>query len=87
MLALHYMPNTLGYARLGIVVGKKTAKRAVQRNYMKRTLREFFRQACASLGAVDLLIRPLKAYSRSDFDAVRLEFDALLGQLQRRTRI
>lgn len=85
VLALHYMPNTLGYARLGLVVGKKIAKRAVQRNYMKRSLRELFRQEQASLGAVDLLVRPLKGYSRGDFNLIKLEFNALLDRLRRRS--
>ncbi len=84
MLALHYMPNTSGHARLGIVVGRKIAKKAVQRNYMKRILREFFRRESVSLGAVDLLVRPLKAYTRHDFDAVQAEFRSLLGRLRRR---
>ena len=78
------MPNTLGYARLGVVVGKKIAKRAVRRNYMKRTLRELFRHEAASLGAVDLLVRPLKLYSRGDFESVSQEFHAMLERLRRR---
>jgi len=85
VLAIHYMPNSLGYSRLGVVVGRKTAKRAVQRNYMKRTLRELFRRERATLGAVDLLIRPLKAYGRQDFNMIDLEFTALLDKLRRRT--
>jgi ribonuclease P protein component len=84
-LALHYMPNTLGFPRLGLVVGKKTAKKSVQRNYMKRTLREMFRHEQATLGSFDLLVRPLKAYSRSDFDAVKHEFSELLHKLRRRS--
>ncbi len=86
MLALHYMPNSLGYPRLGLVVGKKTAKRAVQRNYMKRTLRELFRQERTTLGAVDILIRPLKAYSHVDFTAVQSELALLLDKLRNRSR-
>ena len=31
--------NLLGHARLGLVVGKKVAKRANARNYMKRVIR------------------------------------------------
>jgi ribonuclease P protein component len=84
VLALHYMPNSIGHARLGVIVGKKTAKRAVQRNYMKRTLREIFRQEQSTLGAVDLLIRPTRAYTRSDFKLVLSEFNMLLEKLRRR---
>lgn len=84
MLAFHYMPNTLGYPRLGVIVGKKIAKRAVHRNYMKRTMREFFRKGCPSLGAVDLVIRPLKAYGHEDFMTIEAEFNTLLDKLRSR---
>jgi ribonuclease P protein component len=85
VLAIHYMPNTLGYPRLGVIVGKKTAKRAVQRNYMKRTVRELFRHEQMGLGAVDILVRPLKAYTHSDFVEVQAEFKTLLDKLHRRS--
>ena len=78
------MPNTLGYARLGVVVGKKTAKRAVDRNYMKRSLRELFRKSRVTIGAVDLLVRPLKLYRRGDYVSVQAEFSELLAKLRRR---
>jgi ribonuclease P protein component len=84
VLALHFMPNTLGYARLGVVVGKKIAKRAVDRNYMKRVLRELFRMERESLVATDLLVRPLKAYRRDDFERVRGEFLQLLDKSRQR---
>ena len=82
VLALHYMPNSFGHARLGVVVGKKTAKLSVQRNYMKRTLRELFRQHKITLGAIDILIRPLKAYSRDEFTIVETELEQLLNKLR-----
>lgn len=85
VLAIHFMPNALGYPRMGVIVGKKTAKRAVQRNYMKRTMRELFRREQQGLGAVDILVRPLKAYARSDFVAVQTEFKTLLEKLHRRS--
>jgi len=36
-------PNYRGYARLGLVISKKKAKRAVARNRLKRLIRESFR--------------------------------------------
>ncbi len=84
LLAMHYMPNVLGQPRLGLVVGKKVAKRAVHRNYMKRLLRELFRHESAALGSVDLIVRPMKAFTRDDYTTVKLEFSSLLEKLQRR---
>ena len=84
-LTLHYMPNQLGHARLGVVVGKKTAKRAVQRNYMKRVLRELFRQQQSVLAGVDILARPQKAFTRPEYAMIRDEFLQLLERLRERT--
>ncbi len=52
---LYLRPNPLGHARLGVVVAKRLAARAVTRNLIKRLAREVFRQA--SLGAVDCIVR------------------------------
>lgn len=55
--ALHYCPGQADTARLGVVVAKKLAKRAVQRNLLKRIGRDVFRHARASLPAYDLVLR------------------------------
>ncbi|HDD35438.1 MAG TPA: ribonuclease P protein component [Candidatus Desulfofervidus auxilii] len=48
-------PNTLPYARLGIRVGRKVGK-AVQRNRLRRLIREFFRQNKYKIGCYDIII-------------------------------
>lgn len=66
-------PNELGYARLGLVVGKKVAKRAHQRNYIKRTVREWFRHHRAQLDPTDYVVRAKLAFERSHrSEAVKL---------------
>ncbi len=52
---LYVRPNSLGHARLGVVVAKRFAQRAVTRNLVKRLARELFRRA--ELGAVDCIVR------------------------------
>ncbi len=47
-----------GEARLGLLVTRQHAARAVERNRIKRCVREAFRLEQASLGPVDLLVRP-----------------------------
>lgn len=79
------MPNSLEYARVGLIVGKKTAKRAVQRNYMKRLLRELFRLNQPMLPGVDILIRPQKAYTHDHFELIKSEFEQLIRKLCERT--
>ncbi|WP_148717627.1 ribonuclease P protein component [Chitinolyticbacter meiyuanensis] len=75
-------PNGLPVARLGVVVGRRTDKRAVVRNYIKRTVRERFRLAAAELVGIDLVVRPRRAFGRADGAAAR---EALI-QLFRRLR-
>ena len=47
-----------GAARLGILISRKHAALATDRNRIKRCIREAFRQAQTELGALDLLVRP-----------------------------
>jgi ribonuclease P protein component len=47
-----------GLPRLGILVSKKHAARAADRNRIKRCIREAFRLEQEALGPIDLLIRP-----------------------------
>lgn len=49
--------NPLGVPRLGLIVPKRVFPRAVDRNRMKRVLREVFREQQARLGSRDILIR------------------------------
>lgn len=55
---LYVRPNGLGHARLGVVVAKKLAPRALTRNMVKRITRELFRQT--PLPAVDCIVRLTK---------------------------
>jgi ribonuclease P protein component len=52
-------PNEQGIARLGLIVSSRLLPRAVDRNRMRRRIRETFRQIAASLPALDLVVRPL----------------------------
>lgn len=55
-LLMLYKPNALGFARLGLAIAKKHAKRAVDRNRIKRRTRESFRLAHENLPAVDVVV-------------------------------
>lgn len=46
---INYVPNRLGFTRLAFVINKKVAKKAVDRNKVKRLFREAFRQLYATL--------------------------------------
>lgn len=47
-----------GPARLGILISRKHAPLATDRNRIKRCIREAFRQSQEALGPLDVLVRP-----------------------------
>ncbi|WP_066567572.1 ribonuclease P protein component [Snodgrassella sp. CFCC 13594] len=68
----------LDYPRLGVVVGKKTAKRANRRNYMKRVVREWFRCHKQALLPRDYVVRVRQPFTAKDAEAVRRIMSDLL---------
>jgi ribonuclease P protein component len=85
VLMLHYQPRPEGKseARLGLVVAKKLLKRAVDRNRVKRIVREQFRLRLAGLPALDMIVRLAVKPAPLDGKLVAEDFLALLGKLQR----
>jgi ribonuclease P protein component len=81
-LAIHYRQNHLAWPRLGLVVAKKIARLSVQRNYMKRVLRDLFRIRQQQLAPVDLVIRPHKLFKHTDYPAIQQEFSDLIAKIQ-----
>lgn len=53
---LRYRSNELGHARLGLAISKRVSKRAVERNRIKRLLRESFRRIRHQLPTIDLMV-------------------------------
>lgn len=69
-------PNGLQYPRLGLVIGKKNVRLAVQRNRIKRHIRESFRLHQHKLAGVDVIV-----LARSQLD--QLGDDRLNALLQK----
>ena len=49
-------PNQLGAARLGLSIAARIVRRAVQRNRIRRLIRESFRLRCDQLPPLDIVI-------------------------------
>ena len=69
-----------GVARLGLLISRRHAARAVERNSIKRCIREAFRLEQERLGSIDLLVRPPYGVKPSAQMIVRLRelFGALV---------
>lgn len=64
---LYVRANGLEQGRLGIVVGKKFAPRAAERNLVKRMVRELFRCRQDQFAGRDILLRLQAKFPRADF--------------------
>lgn len=54
--AIFRKSNGLVQSRLGLIVGKKALRRAIERNRVKRVLRESFRLQQTQLSGLDLVV-------------------------------
>ncbi len=65
-LKIFYSTNKLGNSRLGIIASKKKFSRAVDRNNIKRVIREAFRQHAIKTSGLDLVVLVKNAYSEDN---------------------
>lgn len=84
VLARH---NESQHARIGLVVGKKHLKTAVQRNRIKRQVRESFRHIQQELTGLDIIVLVRHGtIGEQDNQQVRESIDRLWQDLIRRQR-
>jgi len=76
--------NSLPKARLGIIVAKKHVKLAVQRNRVKRLLRESFRLKHSTLPVLDIVVLAKKGIDRIDNSSCASELQYLWNKLSRK---
>ncbi len=63
--------NELGYSRLGLVMAKKNIRLAVQRNRIKRQIRESFRTNDIGRGSLDIVVLARRGLDQMENEAVR----------------
>lgn len=79
--SVRYRLNGLDHARLGLAISKRVSKRAVERNRIKRLLRESFRRARAQLPPIDLVVMAREAAAGVPGPELLAEIDALWRRL------
>ncbi len=75
--------NQLSHPRLGLVIGKKSAKLAVQRNRLKRIIRESFRHAQDALAGWDIVVVARKGLADPDNAELFQQFEKLWKRIAR----
>lgn len=65
-LVLLYCNNSLDHCRLGLAISKKHVAKAVQRNRIKRLIREFFRQRKTQCTGLDIVFVSRPALGGAD---------------------
>lgn len=68
-----FSARAVGPPRLGILISRKHAPLAADRNRIKRCIREAFRQTQSELGSLDLLVRPPYGLKTSTQTVARLQ--------------
>ncbi|WP_417543567.1 ribonuclease P protein component [Marinobacter sp.] len=76
-------PNNLGHARIGLVFAKKNLKLSVQRNRIKRQVRETFRHQ-PELPGMDIIVLGRQGLAAMDNQAVRMSLNGLWHRLAKK---
>jgi len=77
-------PNTLGYARVGLSIGKKAVGNSVARNRVKRQVRESFRHIAPQLPGIDLVVGARNGARTAHNARLRESLDSLWKEIQAR---
>ena len=75
--------NGLDHPRLGLVIGKKSVKLSVERNRIKRQIRESFRLNQIPLTGLDIVVVARKGLADLDNEELREQFGKLWKRLAR----
>ena len=79
--SVRYRQNELGHARMGLAISKRVSKHAVERNRIKRLLRESFRRVRHRLPPVDLMVMAREQVTTMPGSQLLCELEALWSKL------
>jgi ribonuclease P protein component len=80
-LTILYKKNNNLYGRLGLIVGKRVAKKAVSRNQIKRVIRESFRFQQDKLSGIDIIVIARQQCDKLSKQKLREGIDQLWAKL------
>ena len=75
--SVHVVRNVLDYPRVGLTVSRRVSKKAVQRNRIKRQIRESFRLRQAELSPIDFVVTAKVGSAEQENGELRNELDKL----------
>jgi ribonuclease P protein component len=84
LATLHVSPALTSAARFGLSVGRRAARLAVQRNYIKRRAREVFRRHELKLAPLDLVVTLSSGFAPARVDDFVAELRELMDRAQSR---
>ncbi len=79
-------PNGRGYPRLGLIFSKKNVRRAVDRNRLKRIVRESIRLQQHRLPSVDIVVLARRGVHELDNATVHRQLHGMWRRLEREAR-
>ncbi len=74
-----------GYGRIGLIIAKRHVKRAVDRNRIKRLVRESFRHRRAGLPSLDIVVLARPGLGSLDNSEIHRQLDKLWRKLAKQT--
>jgi len=76
-----FCKNNKDFSRLGLAIAKKQFPLAVDRNRIKRLVRESFRELKLQISSVDIVVMGRKNLLNMDNKQIRTQLDKLWGQV------
>ena len=74
-----------GHGRIGLIIAKRHVKRAVDRNRIKRLVRESFRHRRAGLPSLDIVVLARPGLASLDSSEIYRQLDKLWRKLAKQT--
>lgn len=79
-------PGATERSRIGLIIAKRHVRKAVERNRIKRQIRESFRHQQADLPVLDMVVLARPGLNQLDNHSLRQTLDQLWQKLARKAR-